>query len=125
MVGVSLTELEMPATCLSLSTLVREELAQRAELKHLVMVHVSARCAFGKGYVKRGVLNQHVYQQLGFHGQPGNHFGKFMKKVLADSGIRVSYSRGQRVYYGLVWKELCQDPEESSKLNLENLDLEN
>ena len=111
---------------MELENLVNAELEQRAELKHLVMVHVSARCSFGKGHVKRGPLNQYIYEKLGFCGQPGNHFGRFMKKVLADNGVRVSYSRGQRVYYGLVWKEIqCQDPKESSKPNPENLVLEN
>jgi hypothetical protein len=100
--------------------LVNKELEQREELAHLVMVHVKSRCSIGKGFVKRGPLNQFVYEALGFHGQPGNHFGCYMRKLMAEQGFRVSYSRGQRVYYGLVWREICQDQEESKKPNPEN-----
>lgn len=99
-------------------TLINKELEQREELKRLVMVQILERCSIGKGYVKRGHLNQYVYEKLGYHGQPGNHFGAFMRKLMAEQGFRVSYRTGQRVYYGLTFKEdKCQD---QKKPNLEN-----
>ncbi len=102
----------------SLQNLIDNELEQREKIKHWVMEIIHRRCSIGKGFVKRGHLNQYVYQELGFHGQPGNYFGSYMRQLMAEQGFRVSYSRGQRVYYGLVWKdEECQGQEESKKPN--------
>jgi hypothetical protein len=102
---------------LNLNSLVTQELEQREELKKLVMGYVFTLCEPGKGYIKRGVLNQFVYEGLGFHGQYGNHFGRFMKKLMAENGFRVSYSSGQRVFYGLKEKP-CEQlilPDSSSE----------
>ncbi len=110
---------------MNLQVFVEKELEQRDELKHLVMVQVKTRCSIGDGHVKRGVLNQYVYQQLGFEGRPGNHFFRFMNKLMSEQGFRVSYSRGERVYFGLKWRDECQDQEELKKPNLENHEPEN
>ncbi len=110
---------------MTIKELVHKELEQRDELAHLVMEHIYTRCSIGKGFVKRNRLNQFVYEALGFHGQPGNYFGSYMRKLMSEQGFRVSYSRGQRVYYGLIWRDECQDQEELKKPNLENHDPEN
>lgn len=110
---------------MNLQEFVANELEQRDQLKHLVMELIASRCSIEPGHVKRGQLNQYVYQELGFEGRPGNHFFRFMNKLMSEQGFRVSYSRGERVYFGLKWRDECQDLEESKKPNLENSDLEN
>lgn len=110
---------------MTLQTLITNELEQRDKFKHLVMDVILSRCSIGKGFVKRGHLSQYVYEEMGFHGRPGNDFFRFMNKVMAENGFRVSYSSGERVYYGLTWKEIqCQDQKESKKGSPESQDPE-
>lgn len=95
---------------MNIQDLVDQEIEQRDEVRKLIMSHVQTLCEVGKGWVKRGVLNQYVYQALGFHGRYGNHFGIYMQKLMAQEGFRVSYRTGQRVFYGLHLKEpICQN----------------
>lgn len=87
---------------MQVSDLVDLELQQRDLFKQQIMEIVLSGFTIGNGYVKRGILQRYVYNQLGFHGRSGNHFARFISKVMAENGFRVSYYSGQRVYYGLA-----------------------
>ena len=51
---------------MNIQDLVDQEIEQRDEVRKLIMSHVQTLCEVGKGWVKRGVLNQYVYQALGW-----------------------------------------------------------
>lgn len=87
---------------MTLHELVEAELKQRQELKNKVMEVVFQKYQIGNGKVMRGALQQYVYEQLGFHGKPGNHFHRFINGLMTDNGFRVSFSRGARCYYGVI-----------------------
>ncbi len=58
-----------------------------------------------KAWMKRGPLQRHIWALLGFHGRCGNNFARYLNKLMAKNGFRVSYYSGQRVYYGLKPKQ--------------------
>lgn len=85
--------------------LVKKELDSRHDLEQRILALVLARCEVGTGFrVKRGVLHQYIYHQLGFIGAPDKYFAKYLNTLLAEQGFRVSYLDGFKCIYGLRFK---------------------
>lgn len=80
------------------------ELKHRQDLETQILTIVRARCETGSGRVQRGALHLYIYRQLGFHGQPGDTFAKFINKVMVNNGYRASFLSGKRCYCGLYFK---------------------
>ena len=88
----------------TMNDLINAEIQRREDLKKYIFSLVLSHCKIGKGHIRRGAIQEKVYHDLGFHGRSGNDFARFITKVLVENGIRNSWSKGKRVYYGLVWK---------------------
>lgn len=80
------------------------QLNLREQLKERILAIVSERCDTGVGRVQRGALHFYIYSKLGLKGKPGNHFHKYLSKVLEEAGYRDSYLEGVRCTCGLTWK---------------------
>lgn len=88
----------------SISTIVAAELEAREALAAQVISIVHTGFVDANGSVKRGVVQNYIYQALGFQGRCGNHFARFINRIMEENGYRKSYATGQRVYYGLQIK---------------------
>ena len=83
---------------------VNNELNNRELLEKEVLNIINDRCVTGNGRVQRGALHLYIYKKLGFYGQPGNKFAKFINKIMVNNGYRDSYLIGKRCYCGLHFK---------------------
>lgn len=83
---------------------IQAELALRQDLNERILTIVLQRCEPAQARVQRGALQLYIYKELGFYGIPGNHFSKFITKVLRQFGFRDSLKDGSKCYYGLQWK---------------------
>ncbi len=88
----------------NLNKYIEAELQHRQELEEQILSIVNARCENGSGRVQRGALQLYIYRKLGFHGQPGDKFAKFINKVMINNGYRASFLSGKRCYCGLYFK---------------------
>jgi hypothetical protein len=88
-----------------LQKLLEEEEAKREELKKQILSIIFKLCEPAEpgkhAMTRRGWLQNAVYENLGFKGTCGNHFSRFITRLLAENGFRESWFEGHRVYYGL------------------------
>ena len=96
----------------SIQEIVQAQLAARDALAAQIISIVESGFNKTNGSVKRGVVQNYVYHQLGFHGRCGNAFARFMNTIMEEAGYRKSYNEGQRVYYGLT--EIKEAPRPSN-----------
>lgn len=89
---------------MDVNKLIDLELAEREEAKKEIMKLVYTGFDCGVGKLPRGVVQRYVYEALGLHGRPGNHFARFMNKTLQENGFRVGFHGGRPVVFGLVVK---------------------
>lgn len=87
-----------------ISEIVELELQARKAFDLQLISIIESRYQKGTGAVKRGELQQYLYNDLGFHGRKSDQFCSYINKLLVEQGFRNSYLRGERVVYGLVPK---------------------
>ena len=88
----------------SIQEIVQAELEARAQLSTEIMSIILLRFEPGIGHLNRGVIQDYIYESLGFHGKPGNAFARFINKIMEENGYRKSYYVGRRCYYGIKVK---------------------
>lgn len=88
----------------SIQEIIDAELEARAQLAAQIISIVHTGFVDANGSVKRGVVQNYIYHALGFQGRCGNHFARFINRIMEENGYRKSYATGQRVYYGLKMK---------------------
>lgn len=87
-----------------ISEIVELELQARKAFDLQLISIIESRYQKGTGAVKRGELQQYLYNDLGFHGRKSDQFCSYINKLLVEQGFRNGYLRGERVVYGLVPK---------------------
>lgn len=87
-----------------ISEIVELELQARKAFDLQLISIIESRYQKGTGAVKRGELQQYLYNDLGFHGRKSDQFCSYINKLLVEQGFRNSYLRGERVVYGLIPK---------------------
>lgn len=83
---------------------IAEEISVKQFLDDKIWSIITSACDIGTGHIKRGELHQFIYKKLGFVGNCGNHFHKYMNKIITEKGHRKSWIHKNRIYIGLCWK---------------------
>ena len=88
---------------------VKAELAIRDQLSKQILDIVFTKYEIGYGYggrffVKRGPLQDFVYNSLGFYGRPRRSFRVFVNKVMVEAGFRTAKHGGYCTFAGLRLK---------------------
>jgi len=86
---------------------IRKELAVRDRLSLDLMIIIYNKVEISNKFgakIQRSVIQNYVFQELGFHGRCGNDFARFINKIMQENGFRAGWSGGKRVFFGLKIK---------------------
>jgi len=86
--------------------LVQSEIDYRNDVKRQVVDLILQKYEFGEGCAKRGAIQQFAYSSMGFHGEAGCIFQRFINKTLTEVGCRMSFRSKVKVFYGIRLKEV-------------------
>lgn len=51
--------------------------------------------------IKRGQIQKFIWGQLGFFGDPPNHFDRYMNDLMLKNGFIATYRTGHHIYKGI------------------------